>query len=123
MKTHLDELTDQMLLGLKTESTFFDLYAVSTYASSLTRHIKEIQSGLYTLLNQNKLHPSLISWKETSDAINALRAKAINRGKELLLENDNDIYQLKSDFVAFEDGTISVLLHIPLISSSDRMQL
>ena len=112
-----------MLLGLKTESTFFDLYAVSTYASSLTRHIKEIQSGLYTLLNQNKLHPSLISWKETSDAINALRAKAINRGKELLLENDNDIYQLKSDFVAFEDGTISVLLHIPLISSSDRMQL
>ena len=123
LKTHLDELTDQMLLGLKTESTFFDLYAVSTYASSLTRHIKEIQSGLYTLLNQNKLHPSLISWKETSDAINALRVKAINRGKELLLEYDTDIYQLKSDFVAFEDGTISVLLHIPLISSSDRMQL
>ena len=75
LKTHLDELTDQMLLGLKTESTFFDLYAVSTYASSLTRHIKEIQSGLYTLLNQNKLHPSLISWKETSDAINALKLK------------------------------------------------
>ena len=44
-------------------------------------------------------------------------------GKELLLENDNDIYQLKSDFIAFEDATVSVLIHIPLISSSDRMQL
>ena len=44
-------------------------------------------------------------------------------GKELLLENDNAIYQLKSDFVAFEDATVSVLVHIPLISSSDRMQL
>ena len=123
LKTHLEALKNQMLIGLKTESTFFDLYAVSTYASSLRHHIKEIQSGLYALLNQNKLHPNLVSWKETSEAINALRVKAINMGKELLLENDNDIYQLKSDFVAFEDATVSVLIHIPLISSSDRMQL
>ena len=63
---------------------------------------------MYALLNQNKLHPNLVSWKETSEAINALRVKAINMGKELLLENDNDIYQLKSDFVAFEDATVSV---------------
>ena len=123
LKTHLEALKNQMLIGLKTESTFFDLYAVSTYASSLRHHIKEIQSGLYALLNQNKLHPNLVSWKETSEAINALRVKAINMGKELLLENDNDIYQLKSDFVAFEDATVSVLIHIPLISSSDGMQL
>ena len=123
LKTHLDDLTDQMLIGLKTESTFFDLYAASTYASSLTRHVKEIQEGLFTLLNQNKLHPNLVTWKETSDAIRALRVKALNMGKELLLENDNDIFQLKCDFVAFEDGSVSVLLHIPLISPSDRMQL
>lgn len=89
----------------------------------MTRHIKEIQAGLFTLLNQNKLHPNLITWKETSYAIRALRVKALNMGKELLLENDNDIFQLKCDFVAFEDGSVSVLLHIPLISSSDRMQL
>ena len=89
----------------------------------MTRHIKAIQSGLFTLLNQNKLHPNLVAWKETSDAINALRVRAINMGKELLLENDNDIFQLKCDFVAFDDGTVSVLLHIPVISSSDRMQL
>ena len=56
----------------------------------------------------------MITWKETSDAINVLRAKAVNMGKELLLENDNDIFQLKCDFVAFEDETVSVLLHIPL---------
>ena len=89
----------------------------------MTRHIKEIQAGLFTLLNPNKLHPNLAAWKETSDAIKALRVKAINMGKELLLENGNDVFQLKCDFGAFDNGSVSVLLHIPLISSSDRIRL
>ncbi len=62
LKERLNRLTEQMIIGIKTESTFFDMFVVSTYASSLSRHVKEIQEELFTLLNQNKLLPNLDSW-------------------------------------------------------------
>ena len=123
LKEHLKRLTEQMVIGIKTDSTFFDMFAVSTYASSLSKHVKEIQEGVFTLLNQNKLHPNLVSWEETVKAINELREKAIAKGKELLLDNNNDIFQLKGDFVAFENGLVKVLVHIPVISSGNKMKL
>ena len=42
LEKHIDRITDQMLLGIRTESTFFDIFGVSTFANSLSRHVKDI---------------------------------------------------------------------------------
>ena len=112
-----------MLLGIRTESTFFDIFGASTFANSLSRHVKDIQTGLFTLLTTNKLHPNLVSWGEAKEGISKWRQLALNHGKELLLENDEDLFQLKSSFVAWRHGIVSILVHIPAINPSSKLRL
>ena len=123
LETHLDRLTKQMILGIQTEYTFFDMFGASTYANSLSRHIRDIQNGLFTLLTSNKLHPNLVSWGEAKEGISKLRKIAMKHGKELMLENDEDLFQLKSSFVAWKHGIVSILVHIPAITPSSKLRL
>ena len=41
----------------------------------------------------------------------------------MILEKESDIFQLKSDFIAFSSGLISILVHIPLADSSTKLKL
>ena len=71
-------------------------------------------------MQSNKLHPNLIDWSELAKAIERLRKMAIRSSKELLLENNADIFQLKTDFVARPEGIIHVLVHIPVVDISNK---
>ena len=99
------------------------MFAASTYANPLAKHVRDINEGLYTLLQSNKLHPNLITWTEMAKAIDRLRKKAIKNSKELLLQNNADVFQLKTDFVAHPHGIIHVLIHIPVVDISSKLKL
>ena len=43
---HVKRLTDQFVLGVKTQDTFYDMFAVSTYGGYLNKHVKDIRDGL-----------------------------------------------------------------------------
>ena len=73
LETHLDRLTKQMILGIQTEYAFLNMFGASTYANSLSRHIRDIQNGLFTLRTLNKLHPNLVSWGEAKEGILKVR--------------------------------------------------
>ena len=102
LKAHLEKLDKALILGIRTQDIFYDMFATSTYANSLAKHVRDINEGLYTLLQSNKLHPNLITWTEMAKAIDRLRKKAIKTSKELLLQNNADVFQLKTDFVAHQ---------------------
>ena len=123
LKQHLEKLNNALIMGIRTQDLFYDMFAASTYALSLQKHVKDINEGLYTLLQSNKLHPNLIDWSELAKAIDRLRKMAIKSSKELLLENNADVFQLKTDFVARPEGIIHVLVHIPVVDISSKLKL
>ena len=71
---HVKRLTDQFVLGVKTQDTFYDMFAVSTYGGYLNKHVKDIRDGLLELLN-NRLHPVLVTWSSLEKAIEDLRKR------------------------------------------------
>ena len=85
LEWHLDKITDQMLLGIPTESTFFGIFGASTLSNSLSWRVKDIQTGMVTLLTTNKLHPSVVSWGEAKEGILRLRQLAVNRKKIIVV--------------------------------------
>ena len=123
LKHHLEKLNNALIMGIRTQDLFYDMFAASTYALSLQKHVKDINEGLYTLMQSNKLHPNLIDWSELAKAIERLRKMAIKSSKELLLENNSDIFQLKTDFVALPEGIIHILVHIPVVDISSKLKL
>ena len=68
------------------------MFAASTYALSLEKHVEDINERLYTLMQSNKLHPNLIDWSECAKEIERLRKKANKSSKELLLEKSADVF-------------------------------
>ena len=85
LKQHLQKLNNVLIMEIRTQDIFYDMFAASTYALSLEKLLKDINEGLYTLMQSNKLHPNLIDWSELAKAIYRLRKKAIKSSKELLL--------------------------------------
>ena len=43
----VDKLTDSLVLGFRTEDMFATFYNLSTYASEVSQHIKDVNIGLY----------------------------------------------------------------------------
>lgn len=123
LDTHLNRLTDTLVLGIRPQDIFYDIYTVATYVNQLPHHIKEVNTGLFTLLNTNNLHPSLVSWSQLSDEIIKLRQKALRSSKELILENDSDIFPSKADFFAFPTGMLYILIPDSLFMISTKMKL
>ena len=111
---HIQKLTGALLSGFQNHEVFIEMFAASTYATRLSEHINRIHQGLFVLLNNNKLHPDLVSWSQLERGLETLKKAALKASKKLILEHASDIFQLKADFVAFRNGIISILVHIPV---------
>ena len=61
-----------MIMRIRSQDVFFDMFAASTYSNSLAKHVKDINKGLYTLIQSNRLHPSLVNWSKLAKAIDRL---------------------------------------------------
>ena len=119
----VNKLKDSLVLGLRTEDMFATIYSMSTYASEVSRHIKDINIGLFTLFTNNRLHPNLVNGSTLAKGISKLRKKALVHSKELILEHNSDVFMSHCDFVGFPDGEIKILLHLPLINPVDKLKL
>ena len=71
----VNKLKDSLVLGLRTEDMFATIYSMSTYASEVSRHIKDINIGLFSLFTNNRLHPNLVNGSTLAKGISKLRKK------------------------------------------------
>ena len=69
----VDKLTDSLILGLRTEDMFATIYSISTYASEVSQHIKDVNIGLHSLLTNNQLYPNLVNASTLAKGISKLR--------------------------------------------------
>ena len=53
----VDKLMDSLILGFRTDDMFAAIYRISTYASEVSQHIKEVYTGLFPFHTNNQLHP------------------------------------------------------------------
>lgn len=70
------------------------MFATLTCANSLSRHVKEINDSLHTLMNSRRIHPDLVNWSDLVNALDKLRKMAVQISKEILLQNNADIFPL-----------------------------
>ena len=71
----VDKLMDSLVLGFRTEDTFATIYSISTYASEVSQHIKDVNIGLFSLLTNNRLHPNLVNGSTLAKGISKLRKR------------------------------------------------
>ena len=71
----VNKLKDSLVLGLRTDDMFATIYSMSTYASEVSRHIKDINIGLFSLFTNNRLHPNLVNGSTLAKGISKLRKK------------------------------------------------
>ena len=123
LQTQVEKLTKRLVLSIQREEIFTSTFAASTFAEHLNTHIRTIRDALFTLLESNRLHPSLVEWKLLKKSIIALKERAASRGYKLMLESNADVFQFHSDFVAYPSGRLVILTHIPLASPSSELKL
>ena len=75
-----------------------------------------------TLLN-NRLSPNLVTYKELNSALEKMRNKAFKTGKALMMKNLADVFQYHADFVSFDTGRITALVHLPLYLPQNKPRL
>ena len=77
LKQHLQKLNNALIMGIRAQDIFYDMFAASTYALSLEKHLKDINEGLYKLIQSNKLHPNLIDRSELAKAIDGYEKRRL----------------------------------------------
>lgn len=117
------KLPESLVLRLRTEHMFVNIYSISTYASEMTQNIKDVIIGLYSLLSTTRFHPNLVNASTLAEGISKLRKKVLMHSKELILEHNSDVFMSHFDLMGFPGGEIKILLHLPLISQVDKQKL
>ena len=119
---HMEKITKQLVLGIQQQDIFSDVFACAQFADNLSKHVVTIKNGLMMLLN-NRLSPNLVTYKELNSALGKMRNKAFKTGKALMLKNLADVFQYHADFVSFDTGRITALVHLPLYLPQNKLRL
>ena len=121
LRTHLDTISNQLVLGIQQQDMFSNIYGSAQFAENLSKHVTKIKIGLMALLN-NRLSPNLITYEALDSALGKMRNKAFKAGKALMVKNIADVYQYHCDFVSFSTGKITALTHLPLYLPQNKMR-
>ena len=122
LKEHIEHLEEELVGQRKTEDIFIHLFTIKTFSSSTTRHLLRLQDGLYELL-KNKLSPKLVTISNIERALTRLKTVTSNRRYKMALQNPSDVFMCDTSFVAIQNGSLIILVHIPIYKEFNLMKL
>ena len=122
IKTHLKNLEKDLSIKNKVNDVYVNLFSLKIFGSATTQHLQRIQDGLYQLL-KNKLSPKLIPLRKLQGIIEKLKTITNNRGYNLAIRSPSDIFMCETSFVAYENGELIILSHIPMYKTFHLMKL
>ena len=90
-------------------------------------HHGEITSAIMRLLNGD-INPMLIKTETLQMSLRKLQGKAKEKGYSIPLERVEEVYQLPNDYIIetgtkYGEGTVTIFIHIPLVSKAKNMDL
>ena len=71
----VDKLMGSLVLGFRTEDMFATIYSISMFASEVSKHIKDVNIGLFSLLINNRPYPNLLNASTLAKGISKLLKK------------------------------------------------
>ena len=122
IKEHVYKLEKHLSLETQTTDVYLNLFNIRLYGTSASHHLQRMQDGLFSLL-ENKLSPKLVPLWKVEPVVEKLRKVTGKRGYNLAINSISDIYMCDTSFVAYEDGRLIILVHIPMYKNLHLMKL
>ena len=122
IKEHLYKLENILSFEQQTDCMYLNLFNIRLYGSSASHHLQRMQDGLYSLL-ENKLSPKLVPLRTIAPVVERLRKVTSKRGYNLAIKLVSDMHMCDTNFVAYEDGRLNILVHIALYKNLHLMKL
>ena len=122
IESNVQKLERYLSLEKQTMDTYIVLFTIKVFGSTTVQHLQRIQDGLYQLL-KNKLSPKLVPLNNLEKILGKIRDIAMKRGYSLAISSSSDIYMCQTCFVAYENGELIVLSHIPMYKNKHLMKL
>ena len=122
IKDHVLKLEKHLSLEKQTNDVYLNLFNIRLYGTSASHHLQRMQDGLFSLL-ENKLSPKLVPLRKVVPVLEKLRKVTGKRGYNLAINSISDIYMCDTSFVAYEDGRLIILVHIPMYKNLHLMKL
>jgi len=122
LQDHVKSLEQILTNSKQSTDLFINLFNMKSYATQINRHLINIQDGLYELF-KNRLSPRLVDITTIQRAMKNLEQIAYKRKYHITITKPIEVYQLLSSFVAMENGSIYILIHVPIYRTSTLLQL
>ena len=122
MENNAKKLELYLALEKENTETFIGLSGIQGRGSTIVHHLQRVQDGLYQLL-KNKLSPKLVPLTNLQGLIGKLQDITRKRGYNLAINSPSEIYMCQTSFVAYENGQLIILTHIPMYKTKYLMKL
>ena len=122
MENNDKNLERYVALEKETTDTYVGLSRIKGRGSTIVQHLQRVQYGLYQLL-KNKLSPNLVPLSNLQGVIGKLQDITRKRGYNLAINSPSDIYMCQKSVVAYENGQLIILTHIPMYKTKYLMKL
>ena len=110
---HIEKLKYELVIMKKKESVVIRALGLKTEAIGITNHLQEIQLGLFEILKGN-LSPHIVEMSVIQKALDTLHRKVSQHGYLLSTNKAQEALQGMTSFVAYKNGKLIVLLHVPI---------
>jgi len=122
LQDHVKSLEQILAKSKQSTDLFINLFHLKSYAIQINKHLSDVRDGLYQLF-KNSLSPKLVDITTIKKAMKSLEQEAYKRKYHMTIGKAIEAFQLTTSFVAMEDGTIFILVHVPIYRTSTLLQL
>lgn len=110
---HIEKIKYELVIMNKNDSVVIRALGLKTEAIRITKHLQEIQLCLFQILKGN-LSPHIVEMSVIQKAFDTLHRKMSQYGYILSTNKAQDALQRMISFVAYNNGKLIVLSHVPI---------
>ena len=119
---HIRLLQKELYVLNDVQMTLARIFSIKTQAIDIRSHLDNVENGLYNLI-RGTLTPYLVNIETLQKSLDELSQKVTKFGYQLSVYEASEAIQMKSSFVSLTNGTIVVLLHIPIYRIQSALYL
>ena len=87
---------------------------VVSYLEEIKEQYRKIHRCLSTLVSTKRLSTAVVSPPEVYHQLTAIAQQLRGEGMELLMEEKQEVYEMETSYVLFENMTLAIFVHLPV---------
>ena len=122
LMSHITLLQKDLYVMNDIQMTLARIFSIKTQAMEIKNHIESVEIGLYSLI-KGTLTPHLVNLEALQQSLDVLQQTVIKHGYQVSTAEVSEALQMRCSFVAFTNGKIVALLHIPIYKIQSSLYL